>query len=174
MPNFFRLKVVFIFAADFDNVAFIIRLSRQAQRRNSPVQRIAQLPAVNVKVNVALLVVIARIKSNARIVNRCPRRLRAITYRPISRENSGANFFTKWSIVAADNRATVIIRAAAQAPPILHVIYPEIIFLPLRDFNFDFHFRGIIFAVSKCHRINIHANKIRRKEIGRKYFRNAI
>ena len=137
-------------------------------------QGVAQLTAVNVKINVALFVVIARIKSKPRIVNRCPRRIRAITYRSVSRENPSTNFFSERSIIAAHDYATMIIRAAAQASPILHVVYPEIIFLAFRNFDFNLDFGRIVLAVSKCHRINIDVDKIWRKEIGRKHFGNSL
>ena len=117
------------------------------------------MSAVDVKINVALPIVPARVETEPRIVNSCPRRFRTVADCAIRRENSAAPFLTERSIVAADNRRAVIIRAAAQSAPIFHVVEPKIIFVT-RNFDLNGNF-GRVVVVSKIHRANVQVDIIR-------------
>ena len=126
MPNFFRLKVMLIFAAKLRKLTVIFSVRIQINFANVPVQAIILPTVIEVKISRISIAFIARVETDAGIVNSGVGSIGGVTRRAVRYKYSVAPIFISLTVETAVNRTTVIFAVISKVAKAFREINPNI------------------------------------------------
>ena len=149
MPDFtiLRVEIIFVFPTDFHQIGVVLGLCSKPQCPNATAQLISNTAVVSIDVGIGSILVIARVYTEASIIDVTDSGLSAKPHCLVAQENTAPPVFVQHAVIASGYRATMIVRATPEVAPVLGELHPGIVILR------DGKLRSHIYANKKFRRM---------------------